>query len=130
MHVPLGSLYLVAEVMQIGAPAQPQTIFYFEFCIFALNRDLEIDVSFLPASPSQIIKAARGEHQIAFSGQMLKYLWPRNRTMHKSTKILPRPRAPYNAEARSHDDPSPRSALEGADPAGPSLAFLFFAHHV
>ena len=87
MNVPLGRLYLVAEVMQIGAPASPQTIFYFKFCIFALNRDLEIDVSFLPASPSQIIKAARGEHQIAFSGQMLKYLWHTNRKMHKSTKI-------------------------------------------
>ena len=74
MKVPLGRLYLVAEVMQIGAPAQPQTIFYVKFCIFILNRDLEIDVSFLPASPSQIIKAARGEHQIAFSGQMLMYL--------------------------------------------------------
>ena len=87
MKVPLGRLYLVAEVMQIGAPAQPQTIFYFKFCIFALNRDLEIDVSFLPASPSQIIKAARGEHQIAFSGQMLLYPWPTNRKVHKSTTI-------------------------------------------
>ena len=84
MNVPLGCIYLVAEVMQIGAPAQPQTIFYFKFCIFALNRDLEIDVSFLPASPSQIIKAARGEHQIAFSGQMLLYPWPTNRKVHKS----------------------------------------------
>ena len=80
--------------MQIGAPAQPQTIFYFKFCIFALNRDLEIDVSFLPASPSQIIRATRGEHQIAFSGQMLLYLWPRNHKMHKSTKIPIAPAPP------------------------------------
>ena len=84
MNVPLGRLYLVAEVMQIGAPASPQTIFYFKFCIFALNRDLEIDVSFLPASPSQIIRATRGEHQIAFSDQMLMYLWPRNHKMHEN----------------------------------------------
>ena len=42
--VPLGCIYLVAEVMQIGAPGEPQTIFRFKLCILALNRLLKIDV--------------------------------------------------------------------------------------